>query len=386
MKLSLLSKYRTHIMGAAMIWVMWFHSLFTGKEDGVLNFFHNVGFYGVDMFLLVSGLGLYFSMRKSKNALDFYKKRAVRILPAYLVVAILWYLLYKTDPTVGDKILSILGVNYWRGTIYNMPERFDWFIPTLIVFYLLIPLYDKLFQKAAVKWKFTVLASFISPLLCIVTYQFHMLPLYGSIVRIPVFLIGYCIGWFLYEKKEESKGSWMVYIPLMLTGLIAGYYIQKYITNYTVFWGINAYPATLVAPGMSILIALLVMLALKYLKIVGKIIAFPLYVCGRYSLEIYLIHQRLMTILNSEVAKDLRETVISKTSLGWYYFFIGLATVLLAAILHELIDLIVRLIRRTGNRNRAETDAGAVENNTEEQTEDGAPAENLPAESAGTGG
>lgn len=354
MKLSLLSKYRTHIMGAAMIWVMWFHSLFTGKPDGILNFWHDIGFYGVDMFLMVSGMGLYFSMRKSKNALDFYKKRAVRILPAYLTVVILWYLFFKTDITVGDKILSVLGINYWRGTIYSIPERFDWFIPTLIVLYLLTPLYDKLFQSAGVKWKFTFLACLISPILCIVFYHLNMLPLYGSIVRIPIFLIGYCIGWFLYEKKEESKGSWMVYIPLLVTGLIVGYYFQNVINNVTktTVWGINAYPATLVAPGLSILVAMFVMYAEKYLKIVGKVIAFPFYICGRYSLEIYLIHQRLMNIVNGEGFSELRNTVISKLGAGWYYFLIALATVILSAALHELIDFIVKLIKKGSTKNR----------------------------------
>ena len=352
MKLSLLSKYRTHIMGAAMIWVMWFHSLFTGKTD-FFHFFHDVGFYGVDMFLMVSGMGLYFSMRKSKNVLDFYKKRAVRILPAYLIVAICWYLFYKTDVATGDKILSILGINYWRGTVYGRPEYFDWFIPTLIVFYLLTPLYDKLFQKAGCTWKLTVLVSLISPLLCIVTYQTHSLPLYGSIVRIPIFLIGYNIGYFLYEKKEESKGSWMVYLPLMLTGLIAGYYIQKYITSNTIFWGINAYPATLVAPGMSILVGMFVMYAEKYLKIFGKILALPFYICGRYSLEIYLIHQRLMNIFNGESATKLREGITSKVGSGGYYFVIALATIALAAALHELIALVTRLIKGKGKKKEA---------------------------------
>ena len=339
-------------MGAAMIWVMYFHSLFIGKENGALNFIHDIGFYGVDMFLMVSGMGLYFSMRKSKNALDFYKKRALRILPAYLVIVICWYLFYKTDVSVGDAVLSILGINYWRGTIYSIPERFDWFIPTLIVFYLLTPLYDKLFQKAAVKWKFTVLACLISPILCIVFYHLNMLPLYGSIVRIPIFLIGYCIGYFLYEKKEEQKGSWMVFIPLLVTGLIVGYYFQNVINNVTktTVWGINAYPATLVAPGLSILIAMLVMYAEKYLKTVGKILMLPFYICGRYSLEIYLIHQRLMSIMNSASAKDLRNNIISGVGLGGYYFILILATIVMAAILHELIDFIIKLFKKSGGK------------------------------------
>ena len=47
MTLSNISKYRTHIMGAAMMWIMWFHSAYIGKSE-VLHFIHNSGFYGVD--------------------------------------------------------------------------------------------------------------------------------------------------------------------------------------------------------------------------------------------------------------------------------------------------------------------------------------------------
>ncbi len=226
MKLTLISKYRTQIMGAAMMWIMWFHSPYTWKNQ-VFHFIHDIGFFGVDVFLLVSGLGLYFSMRKSKSIGEFYKKRIIRILPAYLIVTICWYAFYKTDVSFSDKLLSILGVNYFRGTVTGRPEYFDWFLPTLFVLYLLTPLYDKLFQKASSKWKFTLLSMTISPLLCILFYHTGQQVLYGSTVRIAVFLVGYWIGWFLYEKKTEDKASWMVVVLRRYAGVLCSEVSQK---------------------------------------------------------------------------------------------------------------------------------------------------------------
>ena len=364
MKLSLISKYRTHIMGAAMMWIMWFHSAYIGKSE-VFHFIHNIGFYGVDMFLMVSGLGLYFSMRKSKSVGEFYKKRLVRILPAYFVVTILWYALYKTQPSFIDKLLSILGINYFRGSIYGRPEYFDWFLPTLMVLYLITPLFDKLFQRVSVKWKFTLLACMISPILCIIGYHTGRQPLYGSIVRIPIFFIGYCIGWFLYEKKDEKKGSWMVFVSLLFVGVVLGYYIQTYVNQVvpTVVWGLNAYPATLVAPGICALLGLLFLIAEKYLKIIGKIILVPFYICGRYSLEIYLIHQRLMEILNGDQAAALRGQLYAKFGAWGYYFMIALASIVLAAGLHELIAWIMRLFKN------ADKEKTPTENTDEKQSE-----------------
>lgn len=360
MSLTNISKYRTHIMGAAMMWIMWFHSPFFGKTEA-FHFIHNIGFFGVDMFLLVSGLGLYYSMRKSKSIGEFYKKRVVRILPAYLIVTICWYAFVKTEVSFGDKVLSILGINYFRGTVNGRPEYFDWFLPTLFVLYLLTPLYDKLFQKASVKWKFTLLSMTVSPILCIIFYHTGQQVLYGSTVRIAVFLLGYWLGWFLYEKKEEDKASWMVHLPLLFVGVALAYYIQTYVKNPTIFWGLNCYPALLVAPALCAVLGLLFLCAERYLKIVGKILLFPFYVCGRYSLEIYLFHQRLMELFSGDkgapLLKILNDMGIATYSKG-YYWIMALLSIALAAGLHELIALITRLIKK--GKKKAPTESAQV--------------------------
>ena len=373
MKLTLISKYRTHIMGAAMMWIMWFHSPYAWKNE-VFHFIHDIGFYGVDVFLLVSGLGLYFSMRKSKSIGDFYKKRLIRILPAYLIVTICWYAFYKTEVSFSDKLLSVLGVNYFRGTVRGRPEYFDWFLPTLFVLYLLTPLYDKLFQKASSKWKFTLLSMTISPLLCIIFYHTGQQVLYGSTVRIAVFLVGYWIGWFLYEKKTEDKASWMVHLPLLFCGVTLAYCVQKFLKNPTIFWGLNCYPALLVAPALCVLLGGLFFLADKYLKVVGKILLFPFFICGKYSLEIYLFHQRLMEIANGDKGVAIRNFLATKLHINafsaWYYFLIAIVSIALAAVLHELIALVTRWITKNGRKKEQAVAEGSEQTTHEEAVND----------------
>ena len=372
MKLSLISKYRTHIMGFAILWIMWFHSPYTWKNQ-VFHFIHDIGFFGVDVFLLVSGLGLYFSMRQSKSIGEFYKKRIIRILPAYLIVTICWYAFYKTDVSFSDKLLSILGVNYFRGTVTGRPEYFDWFLPTLFVLYLLTPLYDKLFQKASVKWKFTLLSMTISPLLCILFYHTGQQVLYGSTVRIAVFLVGYWIGWFLYEKKTEDKASWMVHLPLLFCGITLAYCVQKFLKNPTIFWGLNCYPALLVAPALCVLLGGLFYLADKYLKVVGKVLLFPFFVCGKYSLEIYLFHQRLMEIANGDKGAPIRNFLATKLHInafsGGYYFLIAIVSIALAAALHELIALVIRLITKNTKKKQPKKSEEAVQATAEKKVD-----------------
>lgn len=71
------SKYRTQLMGISILLIMMFH----------VGFF-KCGYIGVEFFLLISAIGLFFSLSKDQRLIPFYKKRLIRILPAYFIVAI----------------------------------------------------------------------------------------------------------------------------------------------------------------------------------------------------------------------------------------------------------------------------------------------------------
>jgi peptidoglycan/LPS O-acetylase OafA/YrhL len=90
---SLISKYKGEIMGFAAICVILTHSngfKFSGKIGyAVLRIFQQ-GSNGVDVFLYLSAMGLYYSMKNSPiinvvSLCDFYKRRIKRILPSYLL-------------------------------------------------------------------------------------------------------------------------------------------------------------------------------------------------------------------------------------------------------------------------------------------------------------
>ena len=85
----LLSRYRSQLMGVATVWVMLFHAY--PFEFGVLplDAFKAVGFCGVDLFILLSGMGLSVSLQKNRgreSLAAYYRRRFFRILPAYWLV------------------------------------------------------------------------------------------------------------------------------------------------------------------------------------------------------------------------------------------------------------------------------------------------------------
>lgn len=67
--LSLLFKYRKFLMGFAALWILMTHEwqIVTNETSFFFvteNFIKRIGFCGVDIFLLLSGMGLYYSLEK----------------------------------------------------------------------------------------------------------------------------------------------------------------------------------------------------------------------------------------------------------------------------------------------------------------------------------
>lgn len=87
MNLSLISKFRTELMGFAMLLVVW-HHLPMNINFSIYDFLKSNGGFGVDIFLLLSGMGLYFSTHKGLNLKEYAIKRAIRIFPIYALVII----------------------------------------------------------------------------------------------------------------------------------------------------------------------------------------------------------------------------------------------------------------------------------------------------------
>ena len=56
------SQYRSELMGAAMLWVMLFHAYDLDLGLPLLNWGRAAGFGGVDIFILLSSMGLTMSL------------------------------------------------------------------------------------------------------------------------------------------------------------------------------------------------------------------------------------------------------------------------------------------------------------------------------------
>lgn len=105
-----ISKYRTEIMGWAILGVMLAHvkSIYE-FPDTVLTKLLGAFCYSVftDGFLFHSGFGLYNSMYYDKNIKRFYKKRFLRLLVLYWIISTPYFI--YTDLVVGEGMSSFTG-------------------------------------------------------------------------------------------------------------------------------------------------------------------------------------------------------------------------------------------------------------------------------------
>lgn len=136
---------RMELMGFAIILIMLFHL-------GVLPF----GECGVDIFLFLSGFSMYHSLSRNDNMLKFYRKRLLRILPAYLIIAIPFFIL-KTC-TIEDFLLKITNLCI----VFQGEMGGWWFITMILLCYLLAPLMYRVLKKMDVGGAgLYVLSSFV---------------------------------------------------------------------------------------------------------------------------------------------------------------------------------------------------------------------------------
>ncbi len=116
----ILKKSRTWLMGLVMISVMLFHQIFhlPFLECFPFSFFHHYGHYGVDVFLFLSGFGIWFPLHNNKQGgvMSFYARRLWRIWPYCLVAG--WIIFAITVAEQGEVhlvhcLLSLTGTALW---------------------------------------------------------------------------------------------------------------------------------------------------------------------------------------------------------------------------------------------------------------------------------
>lgn len=305
-------------MGLAVLWIAVYHSYFPIPLKSVSFLLATCGYGGVDLFLFLSGFGIYFAAKKEPVYTDFLKRRLSRILPYSMTLCVI--LLLCGLRTFPEFLIDFFGLS-----IYLRADWIWWFTSFILSLYLLTPLYMKLFRRSPVLT--TCFALLLFHLLC------SQLPTYDYVYvyyRVNIYILGIFYGW-LSEKKDVPLVSWFS-LAAMVFGWAFIYYCYHHFGNGTGY----VVPFLFISPGLALFLSKLFDLL--------PFLAGPLNFIGRYSYQYHLLHIEILNRLLEHYGDWYRPGI-------HYDWLINLAGILLtflaAVLLKETVDFVLaRIIKR----------------------------------------
>lgn len=215
-ELANISRFRGELMGAAMLFIILFHVALP-REDAFFGL-RRMGNVGVDMFLFLSGIGLWFSWTKNPDVRHFFVRRYLRIYPAWIIIACLFYIprfeggdLWAWVDLVGD--ISI-NWDFWLHDELNF-----WYIPATMMLYLFAPGYMELIKRHPIyRWlpvvmiMWCILVQYVTPIHRAVGH----LEIFWS--RVPIFFIGINMGEMVRSRKQLPPDAvWLLLVTFLMT-------------------------------------------------------------------------------------------------------------------------------------------------------------------------
>lgn len=217
-ELANISRFRAEQMGAAMLFVILFHvALDRGDPFYGLRRCGNVG---VDIFLFLSGVGLWFSWVKTPDVLRFYRRRLLRIVPTWIVVATAFYLPdYLGARRFSHSIVDLIGDITINWDFWLHDELTFWYVPAIMALYLAAPWYMRLIQSRPVyRW-----LPLLMVIWCVMVQW--VLPIHHAVghieifwSRVPIFFIGINFGEMVRTRRQlPSEAVWLLLVTFLMT-------------------------------------------------------------------------------------------------------------------------------------------------------------------------
>lgn len=325
MTYKLLSKYRSQLMGAAILWVMLFHAFDLDLRSPILNFIRQAGFGGVDIFILLSSMGLVMSLKgRQQDYAAFMARRCRRILPAYYAVMVPFtlYLILGQGKTWSSLVWNASLLYYW----VRPSGAFNWYVAGAMTFYAVIPLCFARWDKSRHRTRLTAVAVLLSLAWCqLLTHEGYWQYM-DVFYRVPLFFLGLLLGFWVMEDRPLRVGSALFWGGSLCLGAVYLYFSQ---TREWIGWPVH-FPLCHLFLFTTVPMCLLLCLALDKLPLgwLSRLLAF----LGEHSLEIYLLNVSLFSL-----TALWRSLLPFGDSNRLFYLILFPVNILLAVLLHRLV-------------------------------------------------
>lgn len=321
-----ISKNRDKLYGVMTILIIFCHTfvrydIIFSKSAVLMRLFEHLrhmSVVGVDMFLIMSAISLYFSFSSNPRIKDFYKKRAIRILPPVIIVSGIWFAL------INSEGLSSFLCDFFLLSFFTKGDRTFWFFALLIILYALYPLLHKLYEKSG---NISIILSILAIYIMNFLLKTYMADLYYNIevalIRLPSFLFGCWLGKYVKEGMNISS-IWLM-LSFVVFVLINGLVFFNIANTSTAFYYL-CFPCA----AVSILLLSFVLSKFSFRRL-SPVLVFV----GSYSLEFYLIYEKVRELSRPFIGRN-------DSSLCILYSFTFLVTLVVSVGLKTLCKRITK--------------------------------------------
>lgn len=324
---NILSKYRNELMGISILWIMAFHlvELKHNKLPNIISDLYGLlfhGYLGVEIFLLLSGVGHYYSYKKNSNVNNFYRKRLRRLIVPYFIVSGLFFGFHDL---VIAKNISLFLKDISMYSFWFAGNRAVWFIALIIPIYIFYPMIFKIIdsKQFVKKTCFLIIIIYLS-IAFLKVFDFKtFVEIEIALTRIPAFFLGCIIGRLAYENRLVSSGVKTLLFISVAIGLCAFNHKSFPVVNWKLLRGVFF----LLSIGFTFYFAIL-------LEVLNndKINTFFANI-GKISLEIYLSHVALLhTLIKTQFYK------ITNNGLYCSFIIVFVGSIFISFILNKYIS------------------------------------------------
>ncbi len=321
-----LSQYRGVLMGIAIIMIVFFHvalprsSAFFGVK--------RMGNMGVDIFFFLSGIGLWFAWVKRSEVLYFYRRRLLRILPAWLLFSTAFYLPdFLGQQRFSSSLADLIGDITINWDFWLHDELTFWYIPATLMLYLWAPWYMRALQRNR-WWAYAPVL-----MICWCVAVQYIAPIHQAVghieifwSRVPIFFIGIVAGQWVKERRTLSAGALPVISTIVVALLALCIALEQ-----TAHGRFPLFIERIIY--IPLVVALLLWLCHFMHRIPVKVLSALTFV-GGISLEIYLIHCHFVLKYIEPLALGYLPTVVVCLAI----------TIPVAWLVHQLLNVVIKAL------------------------------------------
>lgn len=229
-----LSQYRGQLMGIATLMIIFCHiNVYIPNLPSYIAKPLTYGNYGVDVFLLLSGIGLSYSLAKCKNLKDWYLKRYKRILVPYILIQVPFWTYYIVTGQFDfiDNLKVLSTIEFW------LSHRGAWFIALLIPLYLVTPI---LYRVSNCKAKWYIVTLMIAVLVFSSKYATIHKGDFDNILYNVIFAAKRCACFFVglaitpYVKDKKSMNTLLLMAAPVVCYLLLHHIFEVYFWEWLV--------------------------------------------------------------------------------------------------------------------------------------------------------